>query len=50
MRTKRIARSPSDLARLLAAWGAVDPIADLDGSGTVGSADLAVILSNWSGA
>ncbi len=36
----------SDLAILLAAWGADGP-ADLDGSGAVDAADLAILLAAW---
>jgi hypothetical protein len=32
---------------LLAAWGSVDPEADLDGSGTVDGGDLGLMLANW---
>lgn len=35
----------SDLATLLASWGA--PAADLDGDGTVNGSDLAMLLANW---
>ncbi|MEY2715230.1 MAG: hypothetical protein RIT24_1573, partial [Planctomycetota bacterium] len=33
---------------LLSAWGA-GGVADLDGSGTVGAPDLAILLSAWTG-
>jgi len=37
----------SDLANLLADWGATKSAANLDGSGTVDAADLAVLLGAW---
>jgi hypothetical protein len=41
----------SDLLALLAAWGDCPPAeycpADVDGSGSVGFADLLRLLSNW---
>ncbi len=35
---------------LLAEWGSAGgcPIADLDGDGTVGASDLAILLASWS--
>lgn len=36
-----------DLSEILAYWGAVNPILDVDGSGSVGSGDLTVVLSEW---
>ena len=31
------------------AWGAEDPVGDLDESGIVDGADLAILLQDWSG-
>ena len=35
------------LAVMLAAWGTAGTNADLDGDGSVGSSDLAVLLAAW---
>jgi len=34
---------------LLSAWGTANAAANLDGSGIVDSADLAILLSAWGG-
>jgi hypothetical protein len=34
---------------LLNAWGASGSAADLNGDGTVGAPDLAILLSRWTG-
>jgi hypothetical protein len=34
---------------VLAAWGSKGGPADLDGDGTVGGADLAMVLAAWGG-
>ena len=36
-----------DLAEILSYWGAINPILDVDGSGSLGAGDLAVVLSEW---
>jgi hypothetical protein len=33
---------------LLAAWGALDSDADLDGDGVVGGGDIGLLLAYWS--
>jgi hypothetical protein len=38
---------PSDLLHLLAAWGSVDGVADLDHSGRVDVDDLRLLLLQW---
>ena len=37
----------ADLALLLAAWGASNPLADITGDGVVDGADLAALLAAW---
>ena len=37
-----------DLAEILSAFGFVNPLLDLNGSGLADAADLATVLSNWS--
>lgn len=39
----------SDLAAVLAAWGASGGAEDVDGDGVVGAGDLSTVLSNWTG-
>lgn len=36
-----------DLAEILSYWGAINPVLDVDGSGSLGAGDLAVVLSEW---
>ena len=36
-----------DLSEILSYWGSINPILDVDGSGSLGSGDLAVVLSEW---
>ena len=36
-----------DLSEILSFWGAINPILDVDGSGSLGPGDLAVVLSEW---
>jgi hypothetical protein len=36
-----------DLATVLADWGLADSVADLDGDGMVGAADLRSVLRGW---
>lgn len=36
-----------DLSEILGQWGTVNPILDVDGNGSLGSGDLAVILAGW---
>jgi hypothetical protein len=38
----------ADLSILLAAWGTSDPVADINGDGTVDGTDLTTLLANWS--
>jgi hypothetical protein len=39
----------ADLADLLGQWGQKGGSGDLDGNGSVGASDLAIMLSAWTG-
>ena len=36
-----------DITEVFSAWGATNPLMDIDGDGLVGSAEVAAVISNW---